>query len=91
MKITFWAHAVQRMFERTVSLDEVHAVLSHCETIEDYPNETPYPSRLVLGWIHGRPLHVVAASNKRDDETIIVTVYEPDPAAWDSDFRMKSG
>ena len=89
MKLTFWSHAVHRMFERSISLDEVHAVLDHCETIEDYPDEKPYPSRLVLGWIHGRPLHVVTASNRPEDETIIVTVYEPDPAKWDSDFRAK--
>ena len=49
MKITFRAHAVRRMFERVVSTDEVRAVLATGETIADYPDDTPYPSRLVLG------------------------------------------
>ena len=89
MKIIFRAHAVRRMFERAVSLDEVHAVLANGETIEDYPDDMPYPSRLMLGWINARPLHVVAAYNEGDDETIVVTVYEPDPAAWDASFRRK--
>ncbi|MGH8679833.1 MAG: DUF4258 domain-containing protein, partial [Burkholderiales bacterium] len=75
MKIIFRAHAVRRMFERAVSLDEVHAVLANGETIEDYPDDMPYPSRLVLGWIDRRPLHVVAAYNEDEDETIVVTVY----------------
>lgn len=89
MKLTFRSHAVRRMFERAVSLDEVHAVVANGETIADYADDVPYPSRLVLGWIDGRPLHVVAAYNESDDETIVVTVYEPDPAAWDADFRRK--
>ena len=89
MKITFRAHAVRRMFERVVSTDEVRAVLATGETIADYPVDTPYPSRLVLGWRGGRPLHVVAAYNATDDETIVVTVYEPVTADWEPDFRRK--
>jgi hypothetical protein len=91
MKITFRAHAVRRMFERSVSTDEVHAVLAMGETIADYPDDTPYPSRLVLGWRGDRPLHVVAAYNGTDDETIVVTVYQPAAADWEPDFRRKKG
>ena len=36
-----------------------------------------------------RPLHEVAAYNEADNETIVVTVYEPDTAAWDANFRRK--
>jgi hypothetical protein len=89
MKITFRTHAVRRMFERAVSPDEVRAVLATGETIADYPDDSPYPSRLVLGWRGGRPLHVVAAYNATDDETIVVTVYEPVTADWEPDFRRK--
>ena len=90
MKYKFRVHAVKRMFERAVSVDEVQAVLESGEMIADYPDDTPYASRLVLGWAGRRPLHVVAAYNAADDETIVVTVYEPDPAAWDPDFRRKA-
>ena len=55
---------------------------------KEYLDDTPYPSRLVLGWIGTRPIHVVAA-NTAGGETIIVTVYEPDPAQWDADFKRK--
>lgn len=44
MKVTYRAHAVRRMFERSVSTD---------------------------------------------DETIVVTVYEPAAADWEPDFRRK--
>ena len=89
MKMVFWAHAVKRLFEREISIDEMQAVIVEGETIEDYPYDEPYPSKLVLGWMHGRPLHVVAAFNEDTNETIGVTVYEPDPDIWDPDFRTK--
>lgn len=89
IKAILRVHAVRRMFERGVSLDDVHAVLANCETIESYASDTPYPSRLVLGWIGARPLHAVVAYNEIEDETILVTVYQPDPAAWETDFRRR--
>jgi hypothetical protein len=44
---------------------------------------------LLLGRVGGRPLHVVAAYNAEDDETIVVTVYEPDPALWEDGFKRR--
>jgi hypothetical protein len=47
------------MFERQIAVEEVEAVLGAGEVIEEYPKDTPYASRLMLGWIGLRPLHVV--------------------------------
>ena len=55
------------------------------EVIEDYPDDYPYPSALVLGWVGRRPVHVVAASMPA--QKIVITVYEPDPAQWEPDFK----
>lgn len=52
-------------------------------------NTLQNPSRLVLGWRGIRPIHIVAADNLSAGETIIVTVYEPDPQQWDSDFKRR--
>ena len=57
--------------------------------IESYPDDTPYPSYLVLGWRGARPIHVVAADNVASNETIVITVYEPEPDRWESDFRRR--
>jgi hypothetical protein len=32
---------------------------------------------------------VAVGDNKEDDETIVVTVYEPDPALWRPGFRRR--
>lgn len=57
--------------------------------IEAYPEDTPYPSHLVLGWCRGRPIHVVVADNAETQETIVITVYEPDPRQWEPGFRQR--
>lgn len=87
--LVFRVHAVRRMFERGVSLEEVRSVVEKGEPIEHYPDQEPYPSRLILGWSGDRPLHVLAADNAAAGEIIVVTVYEPDRARWESDFRRR--
>ncbi|HLB50454.1 MAG TPA: DUF4258 domain-containing protein [Anaerolineales bacterium] len=87
--IVFWVHAIQRMFERAVSEEDVHHVLAAGETIEDYRDDVPYLSRLILGWRGPRPLHVVVACNVKADETIVITVYEPSPDEWEDGFRRR--
>lgn len=88
-RLVFRLHAIQRMFERWISVEDVRQVVSGGETIREYPDDSPYPSRLLLGWIGARPLHVVAATNAADGETIVITVYEPDPSQWEADFKRK--
>ena len=88
-RLVFRVHAIHRMFQRGVTVDDVRNVLATGETIENYPDDTPYPSRLVLGRVESRPLHVVIAENTPMREIIVVTIYEPDPDRWDSDFRRR--
>jgi hypothetical protein len=77
------------MFERGITIADVREVLDNGEVIENYASDFPYPSRLVLGWRGTRPIHIVAADNQRAGETIIITVYEPDPQQWDADFKRR--
>lgn len=88
-KIIFRSHAVIRMFQRRVDEKDVRSVLETGEIIEAYPDDIPYPSRLILGWIESRPLHVVAADNIVDNETIVITVYEPDQDKWSLSFKRR--
>ncbi len=88
-KLVFRVHALRGMFERKIRVEDVRAVVETGETIEHYPDDVPYPSRLVLGWRGSRPLHVVVAENAAVGEGIIVTVYEPDPSIWQSGFKVR--
>ena len=88
-RIVFRTHAIQRMFERQISEKDVHGILMDGEVIENYPDDLPYPSCLMLGWVMSRPLHVVLAENIEGKERIIITVYEPSPIQWESDFKRR--
>ena len=71
---------------------EVLEALETGEIIEDYPEDRPYPSGLVLGRTRrGRPLHVVCAPVSSQRRLIIITTYQPDPARWDAAIRRRKG
>jgi hypothetical protein len=88
-RTVFSGHAIQRMFQRGVQIDDVKSVLSSGETVAEYLDDSPYPSRLLLGFVDGRALHVVAAWDAESGTCIIVTVYEPQPEKWELGFRKR--
>jgi len=89
LRIIFRVHAVQRMFERNVSMKSVTQAIQFGEIIEDYSSEMPEPSRLILGFQGKRPIHVVASENKKTKEITIITAYVPDPGKWNKDFTSR--
>ena len=88
-RLIYRVHAIERMMEREISDDDVRKVLTEGVEIETYAADFPYPSRLILGWCGPRPIHMVVADNLADNETIVVTVYEPDPERWESGFERR--
>jgi hypothetical protein len=76
-RIVFSGHAIRRMALRKISRDEVLWVLAHGATIAEYPEDKPYPSRLISGIVSGRPIHVVAALDSGGGNCIVITTYEP--------------
>jgi len=88
-RLVFRIHALQRMFKRRISDADVRHVLVTGKTIEAYPGAKPFPSRLLLGWRGPRPIHVVVADNALQQETIVITVYEPDLTEWDPGFEKR--
>lgn len=85
-RVVFSGHAVQRMFERGIGRDDVLAVIAQGETIAEYADDKPYPSRLLLGAVGAKPLHVIVEAAAL---CIVVTVYEPTLERWSGDFRTR--
>lgn len=85
--LVYRVHAVQRMAERGIREEDVARVVAKGKEIESYPDDQPYPSRLMLGWVESRPIHVVAATGEH--EIIVITMYEPDPAFWEPGFEKR--
>lgn len=81
-------HAAKRLEQRKISINDVISCIQNGEIIEQYLNDYPYPSCLILGLSIGQQhLHVVVGSNF---ETLwIVTAYFPDSQKWEHDFKTR--
>lgn len=82
-------HALVRMFNRGIQVEDVRAVIQNGEIIANYPTDKPYPSCLILGFVLGTALHIVLAQNAADGGCVVVTAYVPSTDIWESDFKTK--
>jgi len=89
----FTEHARREMQSEPLGLirvEEVLEALNAGEIIEEYPDDQPYPSCLVLGWtLTDRPLHIVCAPVSTERRLIVITTYQPDPVRWEADFKRR--
>ena len=76
------------MFQRGLSTATIEQALQSGQVIASYPDDQPYPSRLMLGWSDKAPIHVVAATTETND-TVVITAYIPDASVWDGTFTRK--
>ena len=79
----------QRMFEKNIDEEDIVVVIQEGKVIENYPDDMPHPSRLILGNIGGKPLHLVVAFDSKSGTCYVVTVYHPDPELWEPDFKKR--
>lgn len=87
--IIYTGHGLQRIFERGIDPDDIEDSLKTGEIIEEYPDDMPYPSVLILNFIKGRAIHIVASLDKTSDTVYLVTAYYPDAGIWDDEFRVR--
>jgi len=89
MDIIFSHHALQQMFKRNISIEQVrYAIISGVE-IRSYPDDKPYPSKLLLAFENELPLHIVIAQNYSDNKNIVITAYHPDSDIWMENFKTR--
>jgi hypothetical protein len=88
-RLVFSGHVITRMFERKLRREHVASIVAGGEVVQDYPDDTPYPSALILGFVETVPIHVVVGRDLDSGTCYIVTAYIPDPKRWSADFRSK--
>ncbi len=88
-RVIFSGHAIRQMFEREISRNDVCRVIADERIIAEYPDDRPYPSWLLLGMLHGRPIHVVLAYDDQTRCGYVVTVYVANPELWSDDFTIR--
>ena len=81
-------HSRRRMSERGIFLRDVMDVVDHGEIIEQYPDDYPFPSCLILGLtVSNRFLHVVVGLN--EGHIYLITAYYPNKDEWEADMKTR--
>jgi hypothetical protein len=87
--IEWQRHPLERMFERGISREQVKQTILTGSIIEEYSDDTPYPSALFFGWFEGKPMHVVAAYDAKSVRLYVITAYVPDLEHFEPDYKTR--
>ena len=92
-KLEWKKHALQRIFEREITRDEVKQAILNGKIIEDYSDDYPYPSVLIAYVDKNKPMHVLVAYDESAEISYIITAYKPDTKYFEADLitRKKDG
>jgi hypothetical protein len=87
--IEWSAHALRRMLEQGISRAAVKHIICIGELIEDYPDDSPFPSGLFFGIWQNQPLHVVIAYDRPNQNVFLITAYLPDEEHFEADLKTR--
>lgn len=87
-KIRWTSHILSRLVKRHIHQSDVENAILMGKIIEQYPNDYPFPSCLVLGiCCNNTKLHVVCGTD--GTELWMITAYYPDETQWNSTFDQR--
>jgi len=87
-KVFITAHAAERFRQRGIKIKDIRNAVKTGEIIEQYPEDYPYPSCLLMGMsVKAQPLHVVMSDE--GNASRIITAYFPDADKWESDLKTR--
>ncbi len=86
--IRWTGHALKRLMQRGISQADVIRAIQAGEIIEQYPDDYPYPSCLLLGAdAAGDALHVCCG--RGPGEIWMITAYRPNLDEWENDLKTR--
>jgi hypothetical protein len=88
-KVEWKKHALQRIFERSISRYEVKQAILNGLIIERYEDDYPFPSFLIAYINEAKPLHVLLSYDKEAQICYIITTYEPDRRYFQDDLLTR--
>ena len=81
-------HAKNRLHERNITIDGLKNAIMTGEIFEQYEDDKPFPSCLLLGKNeNGLSIHMVASIG--DEFLYVITAYYPDEEEWESDLKTR--
>lgn len=86
--IALTEHARLRLFERKIKISDIIRCIETREIIEQYNNDKPFPSGLILGEdTDGQLFHIVVSSDA--ESLFLITAYYPDANRWESGYKNR--
>lgn len=83
-------HFVDQCRKRNILIEDAENALLNGEIIEDYPNDYPFPSCLILGFdLSQNSLHIVCAQG--GGWLYMITAYRPSLEKWEADMKTRKG
>jgi len=81
-------HFMYKIERRRITLTDIDLAIISGEIIEQYPDDYPHPSALILGTNETKePLHIVVGVGR--GTAWLITAYHPDPMKWEDDNRTR--
>ena len=80
-------HSRRRFDERGILINDICNTITSGEIIEQYEEDFPFPSCLILGKSGEKIIHVVASIDS--GFIYIITAYYPSTDKWENDFRTR--
>lgn len=86
--IVITKHAKDRLIERAITITNIKNAIRTGEIIEQYKDDKPFPSCLLLGVTEqNKYIHAVASIN--NGFLYIITAYYPDENEWEIDLKTR--
>ena len=86
--IIWTKHCLNRLNQRNILISDVKHAINNGYVIENYKNDYPFPSCLILGKTqNNKNLHIVCSVNH--SFLYLITVYFPDNIHWSYDFKRR--
>ena len=81
-------HSAERFRQRGIRTADIRHAVNSGEIIEQYPEDYPFPSCLILGKDRsGKKIHICMSDEGTSSR--IITAYYPDPNKWSDDFKVR--
>ena len=80
-------HFLDRIGMRGILLNDIKTAIENGVIIEQYPDDYPYPSALILGYSNDSPLHVLVGIG--GGYVWLITSYYPDFIKWEADNKTR--
>ena len=88
-RILWTYHVNMRLKERFISRQAVLASLDSYEIIGEYPKDKYLPSYLIYAEHENQIIHIHIATDLKNDNITIITVYKPTLDKWKADFKTR--